>query len=67
MLLGHDQVGTENLMDAQIAERIAQSLEKIVEKLGAIETKIEEMSFEIQAQGTMICEAMSPTIEECDN
>lgn len=54
-------------MDAQIAERIAKSLEQIVEKLGAIETKLEEMSYEIQAQGTMIVDAMSPTIEECDN
>lgn len=54
-------------MDTQLAERIAAALEQIVEKLGAIETKIEELSYEIQAQGNIICEAISPSIEECDN
>ncbi len=54
-------------MDAQIVERIAQALENIVEKLGSIETKLEELSYEVQSQGAMICEAVSPSIEECDN
>jgi len=54
-------------MDPQIAERIALSLEQIVEKLGTIEIKLEELSLEVQSQGTMICDAISPTIEECDN
>jgi hypothetical protein len=54
-------------MDPQIAERIASALEQIVEKLGVIETKLEEISYEVQAQGNMICDAISPTIEECDN
>ena len=54
-------------MDGQVVERIAQALEQIVEKLGSLETKLEELSLEVQAQGTMICDAISPTIEECDN
>ena len=54
-------------MDTQIAQRIAEALELIVEKLGNIETKIEELSYEVQSQGTMICEAIAPTIPECDN
>ena len=54
-------------MDSQQAERIAKALEQIVEKLGAIETKIEELTFEVQAHGNMLCDAISPTIEECDN
>jgi hypothetical protein len=54
-------------MDPQIAERVAKALEQIVEKLTSIETKIEELSYEVQAQGGMICDAISPTIEECDN
>jgi len=54
-------------MDAQIAERMAKALEQIVEKLASLETKLEELSYEVQAQGTMICDALTPTIEECDN
>jgi hypothetical protein len=54
-------------MEPQLAERIARALEHIVEKLGSIETKLEELSLEVQAQGGMICDAISPTIEECDN
>ncbi len=54
-------------MDPQISERIATALENIVEKLSSIETKIEELSYEVQAQGNMISEALSPTIQECDN
>jgi hypothetical protein len=54
-------------MDAQLGERIAKALEQIVEKLGAIETRLEEMSLEVQSQGSMITEALTPTIEECDN
>jgi len=54
-------------MDSQQVERIAHALEQIVEKLGSIESKIEELTFEVQAHGTMICDAISPTIEECDN
>ncbi|HEY9776559.1 MAG TPA: hypothetical protein V6C81_22545 [Planktothrix sp.] len=54
-------------MDPQIAERIAKALEQIVEKLSTIETKIEELAYEVQAQGSLICDAISPTIEECDN
>lgn len=54
-------------MDTQLAERIAIALEQIVEKLGNIESKIEELSYEVQAQGGMICEAITPSIPECDN
>lgn len=56
-------------MDQQIAERIATALENIVEKLSSIEGKIEELSYEVQSQGNMICDSLAaPTIqEECDN
>ena len=54
-------------MDSQTAERIAKALEQIVDKLGSIENKLEELTLEVQAQGTMIVDAVSPTIEECDN
>jgi hypothetical protein len=60
-------VAGDTVMDSQQAERIAKALEQIVEKLGAIETKIEELTFEVQAHGNMLCDAISPTIEECDN
>ncbi|HEY9788071.1 MAG TPA: hypothetical protein V6D17_21965 [Candidatus Obscuribacterales bacterium] len=54
-------------MENQIAERIATSLEQIVEKLSSIETKLEELSYEVQAQGSSICQALAPEFEECDN
>jgi hypothetical protein len=54
-------------METQTVERIAAALEQIVEKLGAIEVKIEELSYEIQAQGTVIVDALNPGIAECDN
>ena len=55
-------------MEQQIAERIATALENIVEKLSSIEIKIEELSYEVQSQGNMICESLAPTVvEECDN
>jgi len=57
----------EQFMDSQTAERIAKALEQIVDKLGLIESKLEELTLEVQAQGTMIVDAVSPTIEECDN
>lgn len=54
-------------MDNQYAERIATSLEQIVEKLVIIESKLEELSYEVQAQGASICQALAPEFEECDN
>lgn len=54
-------------MDTQLTERIAAALEQIVEKLGSIETKLEELCYEVQAQGSLICDAISPEIQECDN
>jgi hypothetical protein len=54
-------------MDAELAGRIAGALELIAERLGSLETRIEELSYEIQAQGGQICEALSPTLEESEN
>lgn len=54
-------------MEQQIAERMATALEQIVEKLSSIEIKIEELSYEVQSQGNMICESLAPSIQECDN
>ena len=54
-------------MEEKLVERVANALELIVEKLGNIETRIEELSYEIQSQGTMLCEALSPTLEESEN
>jgi hypothetical protein len=54
-------------VDDKLVERVANALETIVEKLGNIETRIEELSYEIQSQGTMLCEALSPTLEESEN
>lgn len=54
-------------MDNQIAERMAASLEQIVEKLVILESKLEELSYEVQAQGAAICQALTPEFEECDN
>jgi len=56
-----------NSVDEKLVERIASALEMVVEKLGNIETRIEELSYEIQSQGTMLCEALSPTLEESEN
>jgi len=53
-------------MDDKLGERIAIALENIVEKLAAIEIKIEELSYEVQSQGNMICESLAPPLE-CDN
>ena len=54
-------------MEPQLVERIANALELIAEKLGNIETRIEELSYEVQSQGSQICEALSPTLEESEN
>ena len=54
-------------MDQKIAERMASALENIVERLASIETKLEEMCYEVQSQGNMICESLAPTAQECDN
>ena len=54
-------------MDQKIAERMASALENIVEKLASIETKLEELSYEVQSQGNMICETLAPSVQECDN
>jgi hypothetical protein len=54
-------------MEAKTEERLVVALEAIVEKLGNLEGKLEELSYEVQSQGTLICEALSPTLQECDN
>jgi hypothetical protein len=54
-------------MDAELVGRIAGALELIAERLGGLETRIEELSYEIQSQGTQICEALSPTLQESEN
>jgi len=54
-------------VNEQLVDRIAIALEAIVEKLGNIETRIEELTYEVQSQGSMLCEALAPTLEESEN
>jgi len=43
---------------ADVAERIAAALEQMVEKLGNIEVKIEELTYELQAHGNVLADAV---------
>jgi ribose 5-phosphate isomerase RpiB len=42
-----------------VADRIATALEQLVEKLGNIEVKLEELTYELQAHGNAIADAVA--------
>lgn len=48
-------------------ERIAQALELIAEKLGNIETRIEDLTYEIQSNGNEISQALVQLVEDTQN
>jgi hypothetical protein len=45
-------------VDVDVAERIASALELMVEKLSNIEIKIEELTYELQAHGNVLADAV---------
>jgi hypothetical protein len=45
-------------VEKDVAERIASALEQMVEKLGNIEVKIEELTYELQAHGNVLADAV---------
>lgn len=46
-----------------VAERIASALEQIVEKLSNLESKVEELTYEVQSHGNMIADAIAQVPE----
>jgi len=53
-------------VEKDVAERIASALEMMVEKLGNLEAKIEELTYELQAHGNVLADAVTayPVEEE---
>jgi hypothetical protein len=51
-------VKTPPNVEKDVAERIACALEQMVEKLGNIEVKIEELTYELQAHGNVLADAV---------
>jgi len=45
-------------VEKDVAERIAAALEQMVEKLGNLEVKMEELTYELQAHGHMLADAV---------
>ena len=48
-------------VEKDVAERIATALEQMVEKLSSIEIKIEELTYELQAHGNVLADAVTFT------
>jgi len=46
-------------VEKDVAERIASALEMMVEKLGNLEVKIEELTYELQAHGNVLADAVT--------
>jgi len=50
---------TNVAVEKDVAERIASALELMVEKLTNIEVKIEELTYELQAHGNVLADALT--------
>lgn len=54
----------ETKLNVDVGERIAAALEQMVEKLSNIEIKIEELTYELQAHGNLLADAVGVLPEE---
>jgi hypothetical protein len=51
-------------VETDVAERIAQALEKMVEKLTSIEEKLEGLTSEVQSHGQILAEVLTGLSDE---